>query len=161
MPKRRNKVRTTLVARSLLEGKSGEQACKDAGYAVTTARKDAYIICNSPEVVEALREIGKLIKTDHLDEVSRARLMEALVDPSTDSRSLTGLISIAQKMAGNLETKPQQHDVFHHYPPEVIELLSARAAEILEERKAIPAEAVVVDAEPHESRETQAPNPQG
>jgi hypothetical protein len=120
MPKlTRPNYRHLAVAQGLLKGKSMGQAVRDAGYSPATARNPG-VICHSPEVVQALRDLGKQINAEHLDEMARARLNALLADPEVDNRSLIMGVRLAFEVSGRVGHARQTVEHEHKFHPDTI-----------------------------------------
>jgi len=123
--------RKTAVALGLIEGKSAEAACIDAGYAPSTARARAWEIISSPEVRKFLNDYGASLTRSELSNMARARLAEALQDPDTPAKELVPAIRTALEHGGEIGAN---REIMHKHQieisPAIQAILSKRIYEI-------------------------------
>jgi len=131
MPCRGTEQREALMALYLHQGDSAEQACRNAGWGLQTARKMAYKIARRERVKTMLAQLGAGIPPNEIGSMAKAQLHRKLTKLPKDEKTALGYIRTGLEFEG-LIGGPDVHLHEHNsLPPVVQKMLEDKMREIL------------------------------
>jgi hypothetical protein len=134
------RARELALALELIDGRSAAAACRNAGYAGSTAAKKGHRIIRRPGVRKAIIEFGELV-ADQCKPRLRARLRAILQDSTASLPTLVAAVRLAvdeTRSYGLLKEHlaDRQQAKQPEIPPQVLAMLDQRVAELQKEREA-------------------------